>query len=247
MTTIAIFFQQSWSIWMEKSAEVDPLMSFIYYFMTVILGSFCLLNLTVATVGQNYSRVKEEATRKKDLKIAEQARKDKIQAERDEMKKMAQKDKEGDGNEDDGDDEIIQLFDTTTAYKYWIFGLVGLTFLHRYYFKLYNVDAPLGMSAKSIQAWPAPFRFSIFWFIFRCLMEGDDDLPSQGDSDDFSDVDDENDEDKGQGGDKAKTQSHFAWFADFVVVANAMTLAMEGFDDSIQIYLDMVGYLPFRN
>ena len=366
MTTIAIFFQQSWSIWMEKSAEVDPLMSFIYYFMTVILGSFCLLNLTVATVGQNYSRVKEEATRKKDLKIAEQARKDKIQAERDEMKKMAQKDKEGDGNEDDGDDEIIQLFDTTTAYKYWIFGLVGLTFLHRYYFKLYNVDAPLGMSAKSIQAWPAPFRFSIFWFIFRCLtlnyflvgwildavrmnslndeasvaekerieawtedtynnfcdeierllhenvlakagsgdqkekmrliigkvllyphlnrddfpwsnsrefieedfakfkaenkdaleslglsigvaddlevMEGDDDLPSQGGSDDFSDVDDENDEDQGQGGDKAKTQSHFAWFADFVVVANAMTLAMEGFDDSIQIYLDMVGY-----
>lgn len=54
---------------MEKSAEANPLMAYFYYLLVVILGSFCLLNLTVATVGQNYSRVKEEAEAKKAVKV----------------------------------------------------------------------------------------------------------------------------------------------------------------------------------
>jgi hypothetical protein len=54
---------------MEKSAESNPGMAYFYYLFVVILGSFCLLNLTVATVGQNYSRVKEEAEAKKAIKV----------------------------------------------------------------------------------------------------------------------------------------------------------------------------------
>ena len=54
---------------MEKSAEVDPMLAYIFYLMTVIFGSFCLLNLTVATVGQNYTRVKKEAEIKKAIKV----------------------------------------------------------------------------------------------------------------------------------------------------------------------------------
>jgi hypothetical protein len=69
-TVTAIFFQKNWSLWMEKCAEVDPLMAYVYYLMTVILGSFCLLNLTVATVGQNYTRVKKEAEAKKAIKVS---------------------------------------------------------------------------------------------------------------------------------------------------------------------------------
>ena len=37
-------------------------------------------------------------------------------------------------------------------------------------------------------------------------------------------------------------QSHFKWFADLVVVANAGTLAAVGFNDSITPILDSVGY-----
>ena len=44
-------------------------MAYFYYLFVVVLGSFCLLNLTVATVGQNYSRVKEEAEAKKAIKV----------------------------------------------------------------------------------------------------------------------------------------------------------------------------------
>jgi phosphate/sulfate permease len=68
-TVTAILFQKSWSTWMEKCQEVDPLMATIYYFAAVIIGSFCLLNLTVATVGQNYTRIKKEAEIKKAQKV----------------------------------------------------------------------------------------------------------------------------------------------------------------------------------
>ena len=68
-TVIAIFFQKNWSLWMQKSAESNPGMAYFYYLFVVVLGSFCLLNLTVATVGQNYSRVKEEAEAKKAIKV----------------------------------------------------------------------------------------------------------------------------------------------------------------------------------
>jgi hypothetical protein len=68
-TIIALFFQKNWSLWMEKCQEVNPAMATGFYLFTVILGSFCLLNLTVATVGQNYTRVKKEAEIKKAAKV----------------------------------------------------------------------------------------------------------------------------------------------------------------------------------
>jgi len=297
---------------------------------------------------------------------AEAAARAKLQAERDEMKKQQESNKDDDDDDDDDDDEIELLFDTSTAYWYWLLGFAGLAFMHRYYFKLYNVDAPPGVAVKMIRGWPGPFKYSMFWFIVRCItlnyfilgwimdalfmsslnayaseaeaerieewrqntrtffeteiqrltddvvqseqklraqvgkflmfpIDDVDDWPwsnarefleadfeqfkeenqewckaegliqedggaamvanpgdgkSQaglddlGEMDDDSDADDEEQQETKQDANASTkpSQSYFAWFADFVVVANAITLAMEGFDDSIQIYLDMVGY-----
>lgn len=271
--------------------------------------------------------------------------------------------KKNKGGEEGGDDEegaevVVQMWDTGTCYWYWALGLVGLPFVHRIHLKLYNIDSPPGVGSKAIVTWPGPFKFSMFWFIVRCLTlnygllgwirdglqmnalndtaskaekerieewtaatdqnfrdeierlthqnlveSGDnlrlmigkfllypivdeDDFPwsnsreflekdyeqfrekkkdvletlgllpdesDDGGGENMSQIDMDEDlsegEEDGQDDDEVEvhdvskpTQSHFAWFADFVVVANAATLAMEGFDDSIQGYLDIVGY-----
>lgn len=290
-----------------------------------------------------------------DAQEAEAAARAKIQAERDDMKKSKGGD-EGGGDEE-GEEVIVQLWDTSTCYWYWLLGFVGLPFVHRIHLKLYNVDSPPGVGPRAITTWPAPFKFSMFWFVLRCLtlnygllgwildglqMNALNDMASEAEKErielwteatnqffldeierlshnmlvengenlrlmigkcllyPIDDVDDfpwsnsrefleedyeqfkidnkdvldalgllqednqsENasqvgldedlsageegseDEEEGREEDGAAqkpTQSYFAWFADFVVVANAATLAMEGFDDSIQAYLDIVGY-----
>ena len=291
------------------------------------------------------------------LQEAEAAARAKIQAERDDMKKN----KGGDGGDDEeGAEVIVQLWDTSTCYWYWLLGFVGLPFVHRFHLKLYNVDSPPGVGQKAIATWHGPFKSSMFWFLVRCVtlnygllgwildglqMNALNDFASEAekerieewtaatnqmyldeierlthqnlvdsgdllrlmigkfllypitDEDDFpwsnsrefleadyaqfkidnntvldalgllqeedDDVGGDNmsqvhlDEDLSEGEEGSEdgqdnegeisevskpTQSHFAWFADFVVVANAATLAMEGFDDSIQSYLDIVGY-----
>jgi len=268
--------------------------------------------------------------------------------------------KNDDDDDDDDDDAIVQVFDTTTAYWYWLLGFWGLPFMHRYYMKMYNFDSPPLVSAKIVVGWHAPFNSSMFWFIVRCMtfnylllgwildalamnslnnqaseyeierieawlaatnknfiseikrlshntvmennpirsmigkfllypiddvddypwsnsreyleadydifkaanrnwceqkgiigdddpvevQHGNDDNDSQCDPDDDDDDDDgstKGDEDKKDTKNKP-FQSYFAWLADFVVLANAATLAMEGFDDSMQTYLDIVGY-----
>jgi len=295
-----------------------------------------------------------------DWQDAEAAARAKLQAERDDMKKQQESNKDDD--DDDDDDEIELLFNTNTAYWYWLCGFALLPFMHRYYFKLYNVDAPPGVAAKMIRGWPGPFKYSMFWFILRCItlnyfllgwildammmsslntyaseaeaerieewrqktrtffeteidrlrdenvqgtrraigrflmypIDDPDDWPwsnarefleadfeqfkeqnkewcekegligdavemvdntaadsmsqagvdDQEELDNGSDSDDEYQENKDDDGATASkpSQSLFAWFADFVVAINAMTLAMEGFDDSLQTYLDIVGY-----
>jgi len=124
--------------------------------LLVIGGSFCMLNLTVATVGQTFTIVKKEAESKRAIKgqvallrvsvsewatekkgrwwaitfaqtvtrecaDAEEAQRRKIQAERDEMKALAEQDKDDD-DDDDGDDEQPLLFDQTFALKLWLTG-----------------------------------------------------------------------------------------------------------------------------
>jgi len=102
-----------------------------------------------------------------DWQDAEAAARAKLQAERDDMKKQQESNKDDD--DDDDDDEIELLFNTNTAYWYWLCGFALLPFMHRYYFKLYNVDAPPGVAAKMIRGWPGPFKYSMFWFILRCI------------------------------------------------------------------------------
>jgi hypothetical protein len=72
---------------MDYSTQLagGPIYGYTYYFILVIFGSFCLLNLTVATVGQTYARVKKQAEVKRAAREKAQAEMDKIQAERDEM------------------------------------------------------------------------------------------------------------------------------------------------------------------
>ena len=66
---MAVFYQKKWSLLMDACAQATGTPAVIYFMITVFLGSFCLLNLTVATVGQNYARVKKEAEAKMAKKV----------------------------------------------------------------------------------------------------------------------------------------------------------------------------------
>jgi len=74
--------------------------------------------------------------------------------------------------------------------------------------------------------------------------DGDEDEEAEEDSEEES----EEEEDEDDGEEDAKQdddddgQSDFAWFADFVVVINALTMAAVGFNDAITPLLDGVGY-----
>jgi len=53
-----------------------------FFILLVIGGSFCMLNLTVATVGQTYTVVKKEAERKRANQDALDAIQKKVQSDR---------------------------------------------------------------------------------------------------------------------------------------------------------------------
>jgi len=168
LTVMAVFYQKKWSLLMDACTQATGLPAVIYFMITVFLGSFCLLNLTVATVGQNYARVKKEAEAKMAKKEEEVARKAKIQAERDEMKR-----KQGKGSTDDnnqaGDHEVILLFDPFTIQKLWLLGFVGMPFIHRIYLKTYSFETPPFIPKKEMEKWRFPFCRSWFWFVIRCI------------------------------------------------------------------------------
>ena len=50
---------------MAETADVSGLLGYVFFILLVIGGSFCMPNLTVATVGQTYTVVKREAERKR--------------------------------------------------------------------------------------------------------------------------------------------------------------------------------------
>ena len=136
MSVIAFLYLKQWTDYMIAGiACAGAIYGYVYFFLLVIFGSFCLLNLTVATVSEAYSKVKKQAEIKRKRLDEENLAKERIEAERAEMKKQAQNSsREG----EDGDSDEM-MFDTPTAYKYWILGLLtGMPFLHRFYFKDWN-------------------------------------------------------------------------------------------------------------
>ncbi|KAJ1492758.1 hypothetical protein T484DRAFT_1770350 [Baffinella frigidus] len=330
LTVIALFFQKSWSTMMDLCLQAlspgitSGIYAYGYFFLVVIMGSFCLLNLTVATVGSTYQRVKKASEAKKAQKEAEIAQRDKVQAERDEMKEKQKAEKKAAGGDDDDEDDsadVTLLFDQLTARKCWALGIVGIPFAHRIYFKgwyagwwftlrclTFNycyvgwvidglaLDAVNQTSSEAeierrqatldkrkklletelikiagLQYDPRIIKLSKFlayptvdypWKDSQAYLTRQFELfkaenpkmfPKEEETDvgkmeDLEDLEDSSD-DGSSNADEAPaeaveegSQSVFAWFADFVVVANAGTLAMGGFDDSLNIYLEAVGY-----
>ena len=72
----------------------------------------------------------------------------------------------------------------------------------------------------------------------------DEEAEDAGDESEHDEEEEEEGEGEGNGkqDDDDDGQSDFAWFADFVVVINALGLAMVGFNDSLTPILDAVGY-----
>jgi cell division protein FtsB len=325
LTVIALMFQKNWSEMMDLCVQAAGAMfGYTYYFLVVIFGSFCLLNLTVATVGQTYTRVKKLSEAKKAKKEAEIAQREKIQAERDEMKEKQRAEKKaagGDEDDEDDADEVDLLFDQVRARLYWGLGLVGVPFAHRIYFKGWyegwffvlrcvtlnyfyvgwiidglaldtvnqvaseaeverrqvaidkrkeHLDSEISR-IESLMLDPQIMKLSVFLSYptkdFPCMYsrqvlenqynkfkaENPKAFPASetdvGNMDDLAGLEDDDSEESSEGGEDVETstseeggQSHFAWFADFVVIANAGTLAMTGFNDHWNPLLEAVGY-----
>ena len=49
----------------ENGREPVQALPLVWFMVLVIAGSFCMLNLTVATVGQTFTKVKKEAEAKR--------------------------------------------------------------------------------------------------------------------------------------------------------------------------------------
>jgi hypothetical protein len=349
MTVIAIFFLKSWTLYLSYSlatvqGPINVVIVFFFYFGLVIFGSFCLLNLTVATVSEIYSKLKKASELKRKLKNEEQAKKDALEEERRARMANAKAAKKEDEDEDD-EPKVTLRFDTRfecsflstrefpycairvtlgKAYKLWLF--VMFPVLHRFYMKCWyeghylfyvrvatfnffflgwiwdgltmqslNTEASTEQQARDdryreqveaefcridamvcrmqaededdppqlseklalVLAYPDPhFTRNPLYQTREYLRQekarlsdgdsGADDAGDAGSADGLSDVDDDDDEpleerpvvkvkeDEGQ--------SYFAWFADFVVVANAASMAMQGFGDQLSIIITTVGY-----
>ena len=161
MTVIAIFFLKNWTLYLVYSITVAKsglfaMIAWVYFFLLVIFGSFCLLNLTVATVSDLYSKLKKLSEQKRKQQNEEQAKKNALEAEREAMRanaKAAKKDDEDAGEEPRTPLRFDSRFEFSfvslrvfpyfsiklyigTAYKLWMLGpLVGMPFLHNIYFK----------------------------------------------------------------------------------------------------------------
>ncbi len=136
MSVISFLYLKSWTdYFMAGSACAGPIFGYFYFFTLVIFGSFCLLNLTVATVSEAYSKVKKLTNAKQKRLDEERLEKERLEADRAEMKRQA---KRSNQDNDSGSDEQL-LFETSLAYKYWMVGLLILfPCLHRCYFKDWN-------------------------------------------------------------------------------------------------------------
>ena len=133
MSVIAFLYLKDWTdFFMASSACAGAPFGYIYYFVLVIFGSFCLLNLTVATVSEAYSKVKKLTNAKQKRLDEERLEKARLEADREEMKRQAKRASREDGA---GAEEPL-LFDTGQAYRYWLIGaLVLFPCLHRCYLK----------------------------------------------------------------------------------------------------------------
>ena len=136
MSVIAFLYLKGWTdYFMAGSACAGPIFGYFYFFTLVIFGSFCLLNLTVATVSEAYSKVKKLTYAKQKRLDEERLEKERVEADRAEMKRRAKRSTQD--NDTEKDEPL--LFDTSLAYKYWIVGLFMLfPCLHRCYFKDWN-------------------------------------------------------------------------------------------------------------
>ena len=131
LSVIAFLYLKDWTEYFAAcNACVGAAYAYIYFLLLVIFGSFCLLNLTVATVSDVYSKVKKLTNAKQKRLDEERLETERQEAERKEMKERA-------GRHDDAATAAPPLlFDTALAYKYWAIGAVVLfPCLHRFYLK----------------------------------------------------------------------------------------------------------------
>ena len=167
LTVIAIFFLKNWTLYLTYSvvvakAELYAVIAWIYYFCLVIFGSFCLLNLTVATVSDIYSTLKKRAENKRKIANEKQAVLNALEAERAAMRANAKAAAKKDDDDADEERRAPLRFDSRfefslsssrdfpfcavslyvgTAFKLWLLGpLLGMPFLHLLYFKGWYAD-----------------------------------------------------------------------------------------------------------
>jgi hypothetical protein len=355
MTVIGIFFLKNWTLYLVYSLAVAKsglyaMIAWVYYFLLVIFGSFCLLNLTVATVSDIYSKLKKSSELKRKAQNEEQAKKDALEAEREAMRANAKAAAKKDDEDADEEPRTPLRFDSKfelsiassrlfpyftfnlyvgTAYKLWILGpLCCMPFLHNIYFKcwyekyfvlrcctlnyffvgwildgltmsdlnqtasdndkqrdidyagrvdqeyeridvmlrrvqLNDEDDPLEWNLKIGQALSYPDLYGTWNPLFTTrkylesekarmyvVLHGEEskdenpEVKSTGElSDEDEDDDDDNpaDQDDGVKVKEGEGQSWFAWFADFVVIANAASMAMQGFGQNLSPIISAVG------